>query len=87
MSLLIQKKKSANLSWTYEDKKDVYFVIYRAYENQPLTRYKTLKSSEARNYTDTDFSNGSGKYFYAIKAYDNFSGESRLSDKKEVLYK
>ncbi|MEP0861185.1 MAG: hypothetical protein HRF52_07075 [Ignavibacterium sp.] len=80
------EKKSANLSWIYEDKEGIYFVIYRAFENQPLTRYKTLKSSEARNYIDTDFSNGSGKYFYAIKAFDNYSGESKMSDKKEVLY-
>lgn len=81
------ERKSANLSWTYEDKKDVYFVIYRAYENQPLTRYKTLKSSEVRNYTDTDFSNGSGKYFYAIKAYDKFNAESKMTDVKELILK
>ncbi|AFH49853.1 Hypothetical protein IALB_2148 [Ignavibacterium album JCM 16511] len=81
------EKKSANLSWAFEYEKDVYFVVYRAYENQPLTRYKTLKSSEARNYTDTDFSNGSGKYFYAIKAFDNLNAESRLSEKAEVLVK
>ncbi|MFN3873391.1 MAG: hypothetical protein ACK4R9_10350, partial [Ignavibacterium sp.] len=64
-----------------------YFIIYRAYENQPLVRYKTIKLSDSRYFSDSDFSNGSGKYYYAVKAFDNLNAESRLSEKGEVFVK
>jgi fibronectin type 3 domain-containing protein len=83
----VSEKKSAVLKWDYDKLENIYFVIYRAYENQPLVRYKTIKLSDSRIFSDSDFSNGSGKYFYAVKAFDNLNAESRLSEKGEVLVK
>lgn len=81
------EKKSAILKWDYDKLENIYFVIYRAYENQPLVKYKTIKPSDSRIFSDSDFSNGSGKYLYAVKAFDNLNAESRLSEKGEVLVK
>ncbi|MCA2004988.1 MAG: hypothetical protein LDL01_04240, partial [Ignavibacterium sp.] len=82
-----EKNKTATLNWDYDKLPDIYFVIYRAYEKQPLTRYKTIKSSDIRNYTDSEFSNGAGKYSYAIKAFDKINAESKMSEVKDILLK
>jgi len=85
--LFDSEKRKANLSWEYESADGIYFVLYRSFENQPLKRYKTFMSSDIRNFEDTDFENGNGKYIYALKAFDSNGAESRLSDKKEILIK
>ncbi len=82
-----EKNKTATLNWDYDKLPEIYFVIYRAYENQPLRRYKTIKSSDTRNYTDSEFSNGAGKYSYAIKAFDKINAESKMSEVKDILLK
>ncbi len=79
------KHKVCNLSWEYENLPDVYFVVYRSYENEPMRRYKTIKLSDIRIFADNDFANGIGKYFYAIKAFNNLNAESVLSEKREIL--
>ncbi|MCL6494304.1 MAG: hypothetical protein K6T54_05920 [Ignavibacterium sp.] len=85
--LFDESKKIATLKWDYEPMQNIYFVIYRSYENQPLVRYKTLNTSDIRSFTDNDFSNGSGKYFYSIKAFDNYSAESKMTERKEIVLK
>jgi hypothetical protein len=85
--LFDESKKIATLKWDYEPMQNIYFVIYRSYENQPLVRYKTLNTSDIRSFTDNDFSNGSGKYSYGIKVFDNYSAESKLSERKEIVLK
>lgn len=82
-----EKNKSVNLNWEYENLKDIEFVIFKSYEDQSLVRYKAIRESNTRNLVDKDFSNGSGRYKYAIKVFDKFGGESKLSDVKEVSVK
>lgn len=79
-----EKTKTCNLSWDYDDLSDISFIIYRAYEDQPLLRYNKLSE---KKFADTEFLNGKGNYKYAVKATDKFSGESKLSEIKNILIK
>lgn len=79
-----EKNKLAILNWDYDNISNISFVIYKSYNTQPLVRYKTITEINARTFTDNDFSYGSGVYKYAMKVYDNFGGESKLTEVKSI---
>lgn len=77
----------AKIKWEYENLNDVIFVIYRSYGNSSFRRYKTIKDSNAREIIDDDFVFGEGYYSYAIKAFDRFNSESKMSPVRKILCK
>lgn len=79
-----EKNKLAILNWDYDNISNISFVNYKSYNTQPLVRYKTITEINARTFTDNDFSYGSGVYKYAMKVYDNFGGESKLTEVKSI---
>ena len=82
-----EKENSATLNWEYDNISEIKFVVYRSFDKQPLVRYKSINNSNARNFVDKDFSNGKGSYKYALKVYDKFGGESKLTEIKELTTK
>lgn len=82
-----EKNKLIILNWDYDNIPDLTFIIYKSYDTQPLVRYKSIKNANARSFTDNDFPYGSGIYKYALKVYDKFGGESKLTEVKSVSIK
>lgn len=82
-----EKNKLAILNWDYDNLSNISFVIYKSYNTQPLVIYKIITDTNERIFTDNVFSNGSGVYKYAMKVYDKFGGESKLTEVKSVSIK
>lgn len=82
-----EKNKLLFLNWDYDNIPDLTFIIYKSYDTQPLVKYKSIKNANARSFTDNDFPYGSGIYKYALKVYDKFGGESKLTEVKSVSIK
>ena len=76
-------KKTILLQWNYEAKGDgYYYVIYRSYNNSPITTYATF-STKNNSFEDKQLY-GKGTYQYAIKAVYRAGGESNMT-KKVIL--
>ncbi len=74
-----QEKRKNVLTWNYNEIGDFQFVIYRANENQQITKYKLVKSNQ-RLFEDDAIPNQNSQFQYAIKVIYKNGGESKLSD-------
>ncbi len=85
--LFDEKKNESVLNWEYDNSEDVYFVVYRSFGNALPNRYATVKKSDSRIFTDVDLPSGKGNYTYVVKVFDNFGGESKMSEKVNINVK
>ena len=76
------KQNAIKLNWKYTDDGDYYFIVYRAFNNGPLTAWHSFDKKE-RSGTDNEIKKGT--YQYAIKiVYRNKPVESALSKTTSV---
>lgn len=81
---LKKEDKTALLQWTYQSAgDDVRFLVYRAYEDAPLTQYKSLSADQT---TLKDPLLKAGKWQYAVKVITADGGSSLMSDAIVVEY-
>lgn len=71
------------LSWNYPQNEEHYYVIYRSFNGSDFTVYKSVSGTE-NNFVDNDLL-GSGSYEYAVMALYDDGGQSKLTDKLQVV--
>jgi len=81
------KKNEATLSWDYENSEGVYFVVYRSSGDALPGRYETVNNPDSRIFTDGKLTSGKGNYIYTVKVFDNFGGESKMSEVVKINVK
>ena len=76
------KQNTIKLNWKYDDDGDYYFIVYRAFNNGPLTAWHSYDKKD-RSGTDNEIKKG--VYQYAIKVvFKNKPAESALSKTTSV---
>ncbi len=75
--------KKVEINWEYKQNSDLYFVIYRSYNDGDFTVYKSV-DGEKRSYSDGGLV-GNGRYQYAIRVVYNDGGQSPLSKRISLM--
>lgn len=82
-----EKKNTSLLHWDYENSKGTYFVVYRAFGDALPGRYATVREADYRYFSDSKLTGGKGNYKYTVKVFDDFGGESKMSEMVNVNVK